>query len=42
VLPATQEGFEETRWLVDLQLGALQGAVLDDDAKRTFTLDSSE
>jgi hypothetical protein len=42
VLPPTQEGLEEARWLVDLQLGALQGAVLDDNAKRTFTLDPSE
>jgi len=42
VLPPTQEGLEETRWLVNLQLGALYGAVLDDDAKPTFTLDPSE
>jgi hypothetical protein len=42
VLPSAQEGLEESRWLVDVQLGAVYGTVLDDDAKRSFAFDPSE
>ena len=42
VLPPAQEGFEEPRRLVDLQIRPLHLAVLDDDPQRALAFDARE